>query len=354
MNFKKLRNIAIYCLFLLIVAEGSVRLFFWSSGRDIEIYRNYSFTRQPKIFANDNLLLHRLIPNVKRSATTSEYEVVYRINSVGIRDKEITPTPDKFRVLFLGDSQTFGEGVEEHERFSNLVEQNLEAVYTINAGVPGYGIHQMLSYLKYFGVKLKPDLVVFTLISGDLDRAAYGMLQTNKPNPPPSPHLVRSPEEFEKLQSRDIEGLQHSYLYSFARVQLKLLMLRRWIEARDKQVWQDIHKSGESGIQITSKEQKQIVMDVSRGYFEEYAELLNGDRFEVAVVNIGREHLPWFEEYLAQKNIRYVDFVEQLSRDSKFYFEIDRHFSKHGHKEVSRLLTDFLSEEYELKRAKVP
>ena len=77
------------------------------------------------------------------------YDVIYNIDSLGNRN---TPspsdlTPDKNNsVLFLGDSFTFGEGLNDNETLS-FYFQKLSKRASLNAGMHGYGAHQALMIL---------------------------------------------------------------------------------------------------------------------------------------------------------------------------------------------------------------
>src|SRR5206468_9682819 len=47
-------------------------------------------------------------------------------NSLGYREREPGPKdPNRYRIAVVGDSFTFGQGIEASERFSNLVEGSL-------------------------------------------------------------------------------------------------------------------------------------------------------------------------------------------------------------------------------------
>jgi lysophospholipase L1-like esterase len=87
-------------------------------------------------------------------------------NSLGFRGSR-EYGPDKgaaFRVLFLGDSFTYGVGVDDAQAFPQRVEEILRAknysVEVINAGNPGKGTDYELRFLQIMGPKIKPDLVV--------------------------------------------------------------------------------------------------------------------------------------------------------------------------------------------------
>ena len=77
------------------------------------------------------------------------YDVIYNIDNLGNRK---TPSPTKFNinknqsVLFLGDSLTFGEGLNDNETLS-FYFQSLTNRASLNAGMHGYGGHQALMIL---------------------------------------------------------------------------------------------------------------------------------------------------------------------------------------------------------------
>ena len=59
-------------------------------------------------------------------------------------------------VLFLGDSCTFGLGVDDDETYPAQVQQQLAGAQVINAGVPGYTAYQGDVLLRKIGPELRP------------------------------------------------------------------------------------------------------------------------------------------------------------------------------------------------------
>jgi hypothetical protein len=100
-------------------------------------------------------------------------------NSRGFRDREHAPTAPQgvTRVLFVGDSFTWGWGVGEDTVYTRLFENRLAArgasVEAINAGVPGYNTVQSLLYLKEHGFDYAPDVVVYQAMGNDLPDNRY-------------------------------------------------------------------------------------------------------------------------------------------------------------------------------------
>jgi hypothetical protein len=90
------------------------------------------------------------------------------INSLGMRGPELEPkATNEFRILSLGESSTFGIGVESDQTYSavlqRLLNQNAsrQKFTVINAGVPAYSSFQSLKFLETRGLSLEPDLVLF-------------------------------------------------------------------------------------------------------------------------------------------------------------------------------------------------
>jgi lysophospholipase L1-like esterase len=94
------------------------------------------------------------------------------INSTGQRGSELPPlTQPGVRLLFLGDSITFGAEVPEKDTFVKLVQDQLadheRQAISINGGVPGYSTYQELAYHRYVGQHLRPDVVVLAFFNGN-------------------------------------------------------------------------------------------------------------------------------------------------------------------------------------------
>jgi hypothetical protein len=78
------------------------------------------------------------------------------------------PTPGTVRILFLGDSVTFGLGVAEEDSYPRVIEALLNgsrtdsraSVEVLNSAIPGYNTIQELAQLRELGLAFQPQLVV--------------------------------------------------------------------------------------------------------------------------------------------------------------------------------------------------
>jgi hypothetical protein len=104
----------------------------------------------------------------------------YSNNSLGWRGRreyrEAKPT--EYRVLFLGDSFTYGLGVNDDQTFAALVERSLRtdrlSVEVMNAGCPGKGTDYALKCFQTVGGKFHPDLTVLGFFCNDFQDNARG------------------------------------------------------------------------------------------------------------------------------------------------------------------------------------
>lgn len=103
-----------------------------------------------------------------------EYRVRWRTNSQGIRaDREFGPKPaGTKRILALGDSFTEGAQVEVEDTWPAVLEAELtragQKVEVVSGGNPGYGTVHALGWLRKFGARFEPDLVVLAMTPNDL------------------------------------------------------------------------------------------------------------------------------------------------------------------------------------------
>jgi lysophospholipase L1-like esterase len=106
------------------------------------------------------------------------------INGKGLRGAELeyAKAPGVTRILYLGDSVTFGYRLpSDLQTFPYLVESILERkvegeIESINAGVGGYSPWQEYAYLIHEGIKYDPDLIVVSFVLNDVT-AKFGLIR---------------------------------------------------------------------------------------------------------------------------------------------------------------------------------
>jgi lysophospholipase L1-like esterase len=99
------------------------------------------------------------------------YQHPVRVNSLGLRGPEPRSPRAACRVLLLGDSLIYGQGVSDAETLPALLERELAAhgdFEVSNAGMRAYATHQELAWLDELGPLLEPDIVVLCWYWNDL------------------------------------------------------------------------------------------------------------------------------------------------------------------------------------------
>jgi hypothetical protein len=113
------------------------------------------------------------------------------VNHEGLRSTAEWNPDARRRVLFVGDSITFGGTyISDKETFSHLACQQIPEASCGNAGTNAYGVDNMARRLAVEAGRLKPTDLVVTLYYGDTLR---GMVQIESQavftKPPPGPLL---------------------------------------------------------------------------------------------------------------------------------------------------------------------
>lgn len=82
---------------------------------------------------------------------------------------------DVFRIVGIGDSFMFGQGVADEETYLAVLEARINAVFPahtlqiINTAVPGYNTVMEIETLREKGLRLRPDLVILDIVGNDLE-----------------------------------------------------------------------------------------------------------------------------------------------------------------------------------------
>jgi len=103
------------------------------------------------------------------------YTYLHRVsvNSLGLRGPELPPrkAPDELRILVVGDSMVYGQGVADEDTVPVQLERALgePSVRAINGGLRAYSTAQELALLRHLGPEIQPDLVVLCWFWNDLD-----------------------------------------------------------------------------------------------------------------------------------------------------------------------------------------
>jgi len=153
----------------LLAVEGVVRAL---DLRISSLHRGLLKLAQMEVLDADRNLL---TVSPRTDALLFGYET--HINSLGVRDREpeLPKPPGRFRILLLGDSMVFGQGVAQQDMVGEVVRNELSApdLDLLSAGVPGWNTLSEEQFLAKNQSVIDPDLVLLLYVEND-----------NEPNDP--------------------------------------------------------------------------------------------------------------------------------------------------------------------------
>lgn len=107
----------------------------------------------------------RLRFDLRPNAEGQAFGTAVRVNAAGFRDSDYPlDKGERYRIVVIGDSITFGLRLPAEESFPEQLEALLRnadpAVDVLNLGIAGYDILQEVAFLEDRGLAYAPDLVV--------------------------------------------------------------------------------------------------------------------------------------------------------------------------------------------------
>lgn len=175
---KRLGILVYWCIATLILLEIAVRIWGYS-----ERYI-YDPIYMPFEASEDIPFVHK--PNLENARARGN--AIIHTDSLGLRSTESGTTygpkaPNEYRIAIIGDSITFGEGIENTaDTYSQLLEVQLNAaqnqvqVQVFNFGVSAYSIKTMVATLEHRVLEIEPDLVLLAIIPPDFYLGRTGVI----------------------------------------------------------------------------------------------------------------------------------------------------------------------------------
>jgi len=190
MPLKKLGVHVVIVAASIVAAEAAARIYGWTPRSDFvsagDALGDARYEYSPTGYGD-------LVPR-QDGQWTIWFHRVYHVqtNSVGLRNTE-EPSDQAFRILAIGDSQTFGPYLANDDTWpawaENYLRQRLgvDRVQVFNAGIAGYKTVDELAYLRDKGVGFKPGLVVLAVTERNLfvarSELAQRLRRSNRPPP---------------------------------------------------------------------------------------------------------------------------------------------------------------------------
>jgi len=156
------------------VALGLVEMFYRFDGTAFNppvAYVGQYANRPSENFVADEQTGWRMRANQQFRWTTDGHLITYRSNRQGFRsDRDFEDQPHSL-IGVVGDSFTWGTGVDYAQTFGHLLETALTGTQVYNFAQPGFGIDQMWMSVRHQVLPLNPDLIIVAFIDEDFERS---------------------------------------------------------------------------------------------------------------------------------------------------------------------------------------
>jgi lysophospholipase L1-like esterase len=176
MSLNRIKRISAICIVLTLSTILSLFLI------ELAIRAFYQFKFSPRGEANlpasktyrlsqNEHLLYELLPGSEVKIQGKEFVT----NAFGFRDKKYRiRKANKTRIIFVGDSITYGWGVALEETYHKQIERLLydkgHDVDVMGMGIPGYNTIQEYYLIKETVLDFKPDILILQIAPNDFER----------------------------------------------------------------------------------------------------------------------------------------------------------------------------------------
>ena len=348
-------------LFAFLILEGAVRILNLEEPRPMQAGPKKDWALVPdRIWIEHHPRLGWYHQKNKDAIHTHQsYEVRIRTNQDGFRSMreyaEEKPA-GVTRILALGDSFTFGFGVEDAENFPAVLEAAHPDLEAINLGVAGYGVDQILMAYREIGAHYHPDYVVISIFPEDFWRSLRAFADTGhaKPYfvlnpkgqpelrnvPVPQPFTLRTNQFPEVIQYGPVERLlmQSAAWRLTQRGLTRLGKNFRWIDPDTTAEWilgkallktliEEIRASGSQPVLVLIAPERWMAGDRKESVHKSVIRLVQSEKVDFI------DLAPDFREAVGKGKV------------SDFYIPEDGHWTVKGHQLVASILEKYLKEQ---------
>jgi lysophospholipase L1-like esterase len=267
---------------------------------------------------------------------------IMKTNQLGFRDTTYKDYAD-YKILLLGDSISWGDGVRMEQSYPFLLERRLSRDYprkiveVINTGVPGYSTFQQLIYLKKRGIKLKPNIIIHQFCLNDIVERYSTLFQYGGDNiflGIDTRSSIAGLNGFMVKHSRAYEWILR-YLINFKRKKQEYAVIkltREKLSLELEEAWQLVLNEINQIVQIAEQENIPYLLVVAPYLFQ----LKNPFDINQPQVRL--------QQFSLKRNFKLFDllddFYSQHQLSEKKLFNDENHFSETGHMLAAALLSD--------------
>jgi len=341
---------------------------------------NRLLASSPRMFRESDLFPYEMIPSYKGKLIREEFETTITLNSMEYRSREFNVDKrGRFRVLVVGDSFTFGWGVEDNETYPARIEKivanehHRNDVEVINASFAAGSPDIYYLFIKERGLQLKPDLILIGFFVGNdiVDRREFVQVEWTKTDREGLPLQIKSLDSevengrWVKKQKRRqliyrLPILRNSHLFH-------LLVssgrgLKRLLKSESERLLETFNPYI---YDATYSERTRAAVQRTQTLFRAMAKLAASQKVPLAVIMIpAREQVHAeqlhrevrrsrdldkpqrvFGAFFDAEHIPYLDLLPGLrakAQGNEFYFRYDLHWNAKGHEFAAGTISTFL------------
>ena len=334
----------------------------------IRIFIPQNLFNNQTIIQEDPVVEKRLIPNSMFEFKTTEFSYTVHTNSIGFRDSKHTvgkPSGVK-RILILGDSFTYGPGIEQNKLYPKLLENLLNnttsrfTYETLTMACGGYGVEHYLAILENIGLQYEPDLVILAIyVDNDVtDRLVIGAEEAK------SERSFKN--DFLYPINNWLEERSHAFVFVRERLDYPLwkVGLRPYyfpqvfwkdIPLHLKNDWQRTFNVLKTMQRLCDKEKILVVAFLIPTCYQVHEEIWKKfiSVYDIDLSKVDLE-LPQklYSDFFQQNDFYYLDLLDEFRKmalESLLYFPIDRHWNELGHELCTEMLLERISETARIK-----
>lgn len=291
-------------------------------------------------------LLHK--PHASRTFDWPEHpqgHVTQKTNNLGFRndtdtDLEVPLEKKKSskRILIVGDSHTDGV-VYNSESFSHQLEVLLKqakpefSFEVLNGGVGYYSFYNYEAAVRNF-LKLKPNLVVVAVYSGNDYMEAAAVLETENPLKRPDDYFTRLTKVSSKFSGPLSQEFNEIYYFkNFPAMKDKVLS---FAQTKLSSIQKMVKETNAQLIVVILPSKAEVEWQSDAENLNELTRQLELTRQDLAVpAELNQRLIDWMKKE-GISSLNAADGMRDPSK--KYYWNLDYHLSIDGHKAVAELL----------------
>jgi len=356
-------------LIMLLLFEGFFRLF------NPQLTYEQAIISSPSVFAKSDYLPWQLKPFASdvHISQFDEFRVNVTINSLGMRDYERNiPKKGVKRILTLGDSFTYGYGVELNESYPKILEQELnknqdgQKYIVLNAGyASGYSPDTYYLYLKKEGLKLQPDIIMvgFTTNNDVVDLFKNRVIEGNGSAKIVSDSYYVDEDDrlrvpsYNKQSGLNVFLSTHSHFFIFIKNSIGEILQKQYgkndvykVEYDEglKEKWGEVEKLLVKMNKLAEENNAKLIVALiprKAQVYDRYWEVYKNTHGDYEVDRTKPQKL--LMNMCNKTSIRCIDLLPAFKEEAKeeFYFEKDGHWTKYGHRFAAEYLKEYILKE---------